>query len=202
MVVIGAPVLEDGYYWQKVRGLDDPFEGWVLRNWVEKTGDYQMGEYTDVDDPILQNQLRVLGTEGIMQGYADLFEPQAYLTQEELAVILTRAFAIENDSDLAFEMIEVCDWAESSVSQVVNAGLLPLDEGAFMGTKLVTQETFMSMIQQLTESGAVFRGIDESRLALDELPVNLPVDLFAYMTREDTAKLIYNLFTENQNLYS
>jgi|GEM_PF-3495217 len=202
MVVIGAPVLENGYYWQQVRGLNDPFEGWVLRNWVEKTGDYQMGVYADVDDPVLQNQLRVLGAEGIMQGYADQFEPSAYLSQEELAVILTRAFDIQPVSETEFIMVEVSDWAENAVADVIHAGLMDLNDGQFMGTKLVTQEEFLSTIVRLTESGAVFKGLDETRIDASMLPVNLPVDLFAYLTREDTARLIYNLFTENQNLYS
>jgi hypothetical protein len=202
MVVIGAPVLMNGYYWEPVRGLNDPFEGWVLRNWVEKTGDYQMGVYSDVNDPVLQNQLRVLGTEGIMQGYEDLFEPLEFLHQEELAVILTRAFAIETQESQDFSMVSVSDWAQDSVSQVVNAGLMTLDEGSFNGEHLVTQEEFLGTIIRLTESGAAFRGLDETRVDPSTLPVNLPVDLFVYMTREDTARLIYNLFTENQNLYS
>lgn len=202
MFVIGAPILKDGYYWQPVRGLNDPFEGWVIRNWVEKTGDYQMGVYADVEDPVLQNQLRVLGTEGIMQGYADQFEPQSYLSQEELAVILTRAFEIAPETETSFTMVEVSDWAETAVSSVVHAGLMTLDEGQFVGTKLVTQEEFLATIVRLTESGVVFRGLDETRVDASMLPVNLPVDLFAYLTREDTARLIYNLYTENQNLYS
>lgn len=202
MVVIGSPVLKDGYYWQPVRGLNDHFEGWVIRNWVEKTGDYQMGVYADVDDPVLQNQLRVLGTEGIMQGYADQFEPTAYLNQEELAVILTRAFDIPENSEIDFQMVDVSDWAQDSVAHIVNAGIMIAEEGHFDGAKLVTQEEFIGMVLRLTENGAVFRGLDETRTEAKELPVNLPVDLFAYMTREDTARWVYNLFTENQNLYS
>ncbi len=98
--------------------------------------------------------INAAAAEGLVRGAAEgLFKPQELITREQMAAVLSRAFAavFSEDAELAFsDAAEISVWARPAVKKALARGLLKgFDDGAFKPGHPVTRAQAAAAIYRL-----------------------------------------------------
>lgn len=126
--ILEGPVLNNGYFWYKVRASEANQEGWLVGNWISKTG--SIYPFYDISNTWAKDYIIKLHELGIVNGSGDNFNPNDYITRQEISVFLSKAFELQApDYQIGFtDMDSIKEWAIDHVKAMLDFGLLTLDE--------------------------------------------------------------------------
>ncbi|MCK9478399.1 MAG: S-layer homology domain-containing protein [Firmicutes bacterium] len=92
-------------------------------------------------------------TYGIISGYDDnTFRPNSGITREEVAVIISRSFSMEESEMVFDDSSEISDWASKAVSRVASVGIMQGSGERFEPKNNVTREMAAVIAIRLFES--------------------------------------------------
>lgn len=122
--VLEGPVLSSGYFWYKVKADEINKEGWIAGNWISKTG--SIYPFLDISNTWSKDYIVKLHEMGIVSGDGKNFNPNDYITRQELCVMLSRALQLEpKDDELKYaDANEIDAWAINHVIAVTEADIM------------------------------------------------------------------------------
>lgn len=112
-------------------------------------------------------------TSGFMNYGGGYFYPDKFITREEVAYAIVRAYQINIETDKVFADEEVIgSWAKEAAISLVEMGCMDVDEkGAFRPRDEITKKELRHIIEQLTP-----RVIDQTGTYLDNVDGNLIIN--------------------------
>lgn len=122
--VLEGPILNNGYFWYKVRVIDSNNEGWLVGNWISKTG--SIYPFVDISHTWSKDYIIKLHEMNIVSGDGKNFNPDDQITREEMCVMLSRALQLEPiDNELKYvDASEIEEWAAQHVIAVTEADIM------------------------------------------------------------------------------
>lgn len=122
--VLEGPVLNDGYFWYKLRAKDINKEGWLVGNWISKTG--SIYPFSDISRTWSKDYVMKLHEMNIVSGDGKNFNPNDQITRQEMCVMLSRALKLEPmDNDLEYaDASEIDEWATRHVIAITEADIM------------------------------------------------------------------------------
>lgn len=122
--VLEGPVLNNGYFWYKVKAKEINKEGWLVGNWISKTG--SIYPFLDISRTWSKSYIISLHDMNIVSGDGSNFNPNDKITRQEISVMLSRALQLKpEDNDL--EYADACDidnWAVEHVIAITEANII------------------------------------------------------------------------------
>ncbi len=140
--VLEGPVLNGGYFWYKVRANNVNKEGWLVGNWISKTG--SIYPFLDISRSWSKEYIIKLHELNIVSGDGRNFNPNNQITRQEMCVMLSRALQLESaECELEFtDANEIDEWAIPHVIAVTKADIMTGCEEAneFRPVEYITRE--------------------------------------------------------------
>ncbi|WP_326911476.1 S-layer homology domain-containing protein [Sedimentibacter sp. MB31-C6] len=180
-VVLEGPVLENGYYWYKVK-IDDNKEGWIERNWLLRTGDIEHGRYIfdDIAFHWARKDIMELYNKGIVSE-ALSFNPDEIVTKEEFCIFLSKTLnlskdkeekaeleEIENEINLPFDDIEkINPWALNYIYDIYDTGLVKVSSGNFNPQEKLTRMDAALILSNIFEEDSKYETLDINKVFSD-----------------------------------
>lgn len=179
-IINEGPVLQNGYYWYKVY-VDENKEGWIERNWLERTGDIEHGRYVfdDISFHWARKVIMELFNEGIISE-ATSFNPDNIVTKEEFLIFLSKAidnneeYLLENEKQaLPFaDAGEVHEWAVEYIQHVNELGILEDYESELNPLDKLTRKEAANIIENIFGENDKFINLDISTIFTDLTQLN------------------------------
>lgn len=210
--VLEGPVLNNGYFWYKVRVNETNSEGWLVGNWISKTG--SIYPFLDISNIWSKDYIIKLHGMNIVSGSGGNFNPEDQITREEISVMLSRALQLEpTGSELEYlDASEIEDWAVEHVMAVTEADIITAYEESneFKPDEYITREDAAIIIsntigyEEDLDFGLEYIDISEiSNEALNAIKnvqikgimtgSNVMFRPKDYLTRGEACKLIYDI---------
>lgn len=122
--VLQGPTLNNGYFWYKVRANDINKEGWIVGNWISKTG--SIYPFLDISRVWSKDYIIKLHEMNIVSGDGTNFNPDDKITRQEMSVMLSRALQLEPiEEDLEYmDASEIEDWAVDHIIAITEAEIM------------------------------------------------------------------------------
>lgn len=144
---------EDGSFLPEGNITRAEFSAVMARFLDIKGDDNAAANFADVDGHWAKPYIGALTAEKIVGGVSDTeFEPDAEITREQIAVILSRAFGLTADiqSGMFTDETAISDWARSGVYAVVAAGYMQgNDNGSFSPLSEATRAEVATVISRI-----------------------------------------------------
>ncbi|WP_026896110.1 S-layer homology domain-containing protein [Clostridiisalibacter paucivorans] len=133
--VLEGPKLNKGYYYYKVKKSSGNMTGWVAGNWIEKAEDVvskppevsnENLPFEDIADSWSKEYIVYLNNHDIVKPREQNFNPDMYISREELCDILARALKLEaeNYALIYDDVDEISPWALESVKALDKSGYI------------------------------------------------------------------------------
>jgi len=127
---------------------------------IIKAQDIQASEsYEEIYDDVKKsdwhfNYIMAAYQNGYIKGKsADSFEPDAFITREEMAVILSRLIQSSNEDKIPEDMEQVSAWATEAVRNAFSSGIMQGDGVYFYPKDFATREMAIKIIVMIYEWG-------------------------------------------------
>jgi hypothetical protein len=113
-----------------------------------------LSSYTDVDpEAWYYGELSAAVAVGLFEGADNKLRPNDYVTREEVAIVLARAFLIlDSDIDLSGipDSSDISTWAEEAFAALVKAGYFEgYEDGSLRPVGLITREEFAQLMNKI-----------------------------------------------------
>jgi hypothetical protein len=147
------PEFARGYYWYYLTDTNGNDIGWAARNWLVVTKDEDIAgniieesldninEFLDIQNYWGKDYIIELYNEGIIKGRTNnIFDPEANVTRQEFAALLTRSFEFDPLSifDIA-DKENIAEYAFDSINTMVSLGIIETEDGNFMPLEPLTR---------------------------------------------------------------
>lgn len=163
--ILQGPIVIGGYHRYKIKSQESNTTGWVAGNYLIKTGEKEIIpedlpeglEYKDIYSSWCYDYVVDLYNKEVLDGRGEELEPNKFITRQQLAVILTKAFDLENEEyEFQYEDKKKLDnWAIDYVEAAIEEGYMyGYVDGKFRPDYYVTR-------QEMTEIITNIIGIDE-----------------------------------------
>lgn len=140
--ILEGPVLNGGYFWYKVRANDVNKEGWLVGNWISKTG--SIYPFMDISRTWSKDYIIKLHEMSIVSGDGKNFNPNNQITRQEMCVMLSRALQLDlEEGELEYiDASEIEEWATQHVIAVTEADIMTGCDGTneFRPDEYITRE--------------------------------------------------------------
>lgn len=149
--ILEEAVLVDGYYWHKVVNPKTKEKGWVVRNWITKVGVNNKNNPDGTNSWAKDFIIDLIG-KGIIDEDIKKFYPNKYITREELAVYISKAFRFEKtDFEINFTDNDDIDKKYFEyIKTVVEAGYLSgYPDNKFKPKKYLTREEMATILSKI-----------------------------------------------------
>ncbi|AFC27055.1 subtilisin-type proteinase [Paenibacillus mucilaginosus 3016] len=114
--------LEPGTYYVKLTS-SVPFDNRMYELTVEAKP--LLGGYTDVSGHWAQSAILTLSGRGVINGYEDyLFQPDRPITRAEATAVLTRAYGLTKEKEIAYSDLGSGHWAYTYIARAAQAGII------------------------------------------------------------------------------
>ena len=138
---------------------------------VPQTAFDDVDKHWAIGDIVIAQQAGYIGGVGAIAGVGEhCFAPDAVLTREQVAVMLTRILKVEDVFGMQPAITDaVSDWAEQDVKKAVACGLFSLEENnTFRGTEPITRAEVCQVL-----AGYVKQTITQPQSASEKLQASL-----------------------------
>lgn len=170
-VVDEGPVLQNGYYWYKVK-INDNVTGWIERNWLTRTGDTEHGRYVfeDIAYHWARKLIMDLYHEGIVSEAAS-FSPDNLITKEEFLILVSKSLdkldeeknensqAIGSYEQVFADAYDINPWAVEHIENVASHGLLS-DEYELRPKSTITRKEAACIIDGIFSEDNKYKDLD------------------------------------------
>lgn len=140
--ILEGPVLNNGYFWYNVRNNETGLEGWLVGNWISKTG--SIYPFLDISNIWSKNYIIKLHEMNIVSGSGNNFNPDDHITRQEMSVMLSKALKLETeDYELNYlDAQDIKEWARDHVIAVTEASIMTGSEetNEFRPNEFITRE--------------------------------------------------------------
>ncbi len=172
-----GPVLQNGYYWYKVR-VDEKREGWIERNWLFRTGDTEHGRYVfdDISFHWARKAVMELFNKGVISE-AQSFNPDNIATKEEFLVFIGKAinnkeeylpYRKEITDTMPFEdAYDINPWAAEYIQHLKELGLLNDYEGRLNPSDKLSRKEAAKIIKGIFGENQEFENLNISTIFSD-----------------------------------
>ncbi len=110
----------------------------------------QQTVFKDISGHWAENEIIKLNSEGIVNGYGELFKPDNYITRGELAVILDRVLSLEGKAENTFSDLDEGFYTESLL-KCSKKGIISGYDGKVRPKDKVTRQEAVVMLGRATE---------------------------------------------------
>lgn len=218
--VLEGPVLNNGYFWYKIRANEINAEGWLVGNWISKTG--SIYPFLDITNIWSKDYIIKLHEMNIVSGSGGNFNPEDQITREEICVMLSKALQLETIGDaLEYEDArDIEDWAIDHVISVIEADIMTgyEESNEFKPDEYITREDAAIIISNIIgcdkdldfelEYVDINEISDEAVNAIKNVHLKgimtgangkfRPKD---YLTRGEASKLIYDILSDRGRFF-
>lgn len=219
--VLEGPVLSNGYFWYKVRANEINAEGWLVGNWISKTG--SIYPFLDIAGIWAKDYIIKLHEMDIVSGSGGNFNPDDHITRQEISVMLSKALQLEPVETIEdIEAIETTEPIELIEKDESNEPieLIEADKSIEVDDQIETDETIqpvesIELIDQPEPIEVILEYADASDIKnwaiehvfavteADIIPVNEETNEFKpneYISREEAAIIISNAIGYEEEL--
>lgn len=132
--------------------------------------------FTDVDDSEwYYDALSKSVSAGIINGYEDgSFRPNSYITRQEAAAVISRAYEVGNDlSEIYFtDKDQIEAWALNDIKRLYNANIISgYPDGSFMPMAEITRAETVKILDNVSE---IAGKLDDTDITLIQTPITGP----------------------------
>lgn len=149
--ILQEPVLSNGYFWYKVRAIETEQEGWLVGNWISKTG--SIYPFFDISNTWAKDYIIKLYEMEIVTGSGDNFNPNNYITRQEMSILISKAFQLQAP-DYELECTDkdsIKEWATDHVKAILDLDIMALDNetNEFKPDEYMTREEAAIIVSKI-----------------------------------------------------
>lgn len=117
--------------------------------------------YVDIRGHWAQHAITGLTSKNIIDGYGDYtFQPNRAITRAEVTAVLSRAFGLTNETNVAFSDLRTTHWAYSYIARAHQAGMIDgYPDRTFAPDQPVTRMEMTAMLARSLNMSGKYRGL-------------------------------------------